>query len=213
MSKIDINQRIPLSLLEIALKTFLVNNYDAEYLEEHLAFEYEGKNRIGKALRIVNKIIKKNPLSLVLLENKQEILNALKHKGDRSVILIALLNSAYPFSFDILNIFAKYFQVQEFISTELIKKETINKYGSNRSTENALYSVIPMFLEADFFLRSKPGLYQVKEKLIIQSQIANKLYIQSFILNNLLLQDSNIIIHEPYFSMVELTHCDKWAII
>ena len=80
----------------------------------------------------------------------------------------------------------------------------MNKYGSNRSTQNGLYSVIPMFLEAEFFLRTKPGLYQTKEKLIIQSKIANKLYLQSFILNNSLLQDSEIIIHEPYFAMVEV---------
>jgi hypothetical protein len=60
-----------------------------------------------------------------------------------------------------------------------------------------------MFLEAEFFLRAKPGLYQSKEKLIIQSQIASKLYLQSFILNNSLLQDSEIIIHEPYFALVE----------
>jgi hypothetical protein len=204
MSQIDINQRIPLSILEIALKAFLVNDYNTEYLLEQLAFEYSGQNRIAKALRIVNKIILKNPLTPILLDNKQEILNALKHKGDRSVILIAMLNSAYSFSFDTLNIFAKYFQVQTFINTELIKKESMNKYGSNRSTQNGLYSVIPMFLEAEFFLRTKPGLYQTKEKLIIQSKIANKLYLQSFILNNSLLQDSEIIIHEPYFAMVEV---------
>lgn len=203
MSQIDINQRIPLSILEIALKAFLENNYNTEYLLEQLAYEYSGQNRIAKALRIVNKIILKNPLTTILLENKEEILNALKHKGDRSVILIAMLNSAYPFSFDTLNIFAKYFQVQTFINSELIKKESMNKYGSNRSTQNGLYSVIPMFLEAEFFLRAKPGLYQTKDKLIIQSQIANKLYLQSFILNNSLLQDSEIIIHEPYFAMVE----------
>ena len=203
MSKIDINQRIPLSILEIALKDFLQDKYNPDYLKEQLSFEYSGANRINKALSIVNKIILKSPLSDLLKENSNEILMALKLKSDRSVILISLLNSYYPFSFDTYSVFAKYFQVQEFINTELIQKEIKNKYGSNRSTVNALYSVIPMFLEADFFLRTKPGLYQTKEKLIIQSQIANKLYLHSFILNNSLLQDSKIIIHEPYFSMVD----------
>lgn len=203
MSKIDINQRIPLNILEIGLKTFLEGTYDASYLEEQLAFEYSGKNRVIKAMSFVNKTILRNPLMALISNNKQEILNALKQKGDKSVILISLLNSVFPFSFTTLNSFAKYFQVQEFISTELIKKDAISIYGSNRSTENALYCVIPMFLEADFFLRNKPGLYQSKEKIIIRSRITYDLYIESFLINNPLLRDSDILIYEPYLSLVE----------
>lgn len=206
MSKIDINQRIPLSILEIALKDFLEGNYNPDYLCEQLAFEYKGENRIKKALQHISKIITKNPLLEVILNNKEEVLNAIKNKGDKSVILIAMVNATFPFAFDTLNLFAKYFQVQEYINWDLVQKEIKNKYGSNRSTENALYSVIPMFLEADFFLRAKPGLYQTKEKLIIQSQISNKLYLHSFILNNSLLQESEIIIHEPYFAFVEVNN-------
>ena len=203
MNKIDINQRIPISILEIALKDFLENKYNPDYLREQLAFEFKGANRVEKALRFISKIIMRNSSTDLLLENKEEVLNALKNKGDKSVILISLVNSAFPFAFDTLSLFAKYFEVQEYVNWDLVQKEIKNKFGSNRSTENALYSVIPMLLEAEFFLRAKPGLYQTKEKLIIRSQIANKLYLQSFILNNPLLKDSEIIIHEPYFSMVE----------
>lgn len=203
MSKIDINQRIPLSILEIALKDFLQDKYNPVYLKEQLSFEFKGANRVEKALRHINNIISKNPLLEEILNNKVEVLNALKNKGDKSVILIAMVNAKFPFAFYTLSLFAKYFQVQEYINWDLVQKVTKNKYGSNRSTENALYSVIPMFLEAEFFLRAKPGLYQSKDKIIIQSQIANKLYLQSFILNNSLLQDSEIIFHEPYFAMVE----------
>lgn len=204
MSKIDINQRIPLSILEIALKDFLEEKYNPDYLCEQLAYEYKGENRIKKALQHITKIITKNPLLEEILSNKEEVLNALKNKGDKSVILIAMVNATFPFAFDTLNLFAKYFQVQEYINWDLVQKEIKNKYGSNRSTENALYSVIPMFLEADLFLRTKPGLYQAKDKIIIRSKIAQKLYSQSFILNNPLLQDSEIIIHEPYFALVEI---------
>ncbi len=203
MSKIDINQRIPLNILEVGLRTFLEGTYDAAYLVEQLAFEYSGKNRVRKAMSFVSKTILRNPLQELIIDNKQEILNALKQKGDKSVILIALLNSVFPFSFTTLNSFAKYFQVQEFISTELIKKDAISIYGSNRSTENALYCVIPMFLEADMFLRKKPGLYQSKEKIVLQSKIAFDLYLQSFLVNNPLLKDSEILTYEPYFSLVE----------
>lgn len=204
MSKIDINQRIPLTILETGLKTFLEGNYNPAYLKEQLAFEYSGENRVAKALSFVNKTILRNPLNSSLLDNKQAILNALKHKGDRSIILIALLNSSYPFAFDILNAFAKYFQVQEFVSTKLIKKEAISKYGSNRSTENALFSVIPMFLEAGIFYRIKPGLYQAKEKIAVHSWIAQDLYRQSFLTNIPLLENSDILIFEPYLKLIEV---------
>ncbi len=204
MSKIDINQRIPLSILEIALKDFLQDKYNPDYLCEQLSYEYKGANRIKKALQHITKIVTKNPLLNEILSNKEEVLNAFKNKGDKSVILIAMVNATFPFAFDTLNLFARYFQVQDYINWDLVQKEIKNKYGSNRSTENALYSVIPMFLEADLFLRTKPGLYQAKDKIIIRSKIAQKLYSQSFILNNPLLQDSEIIIHEPYFALVEI---------
>ena len=203
MSKIGINQRIPLSVLEIGLKAYLEGAYNADYLKEQLSFEYSGKNRVTKAISYVNKTILHNPLSNRIFENKQEILNALKQKGDRSVILIALLNSAFPFSFTVLNAFAKYFMAQEYVSTELIKKEAINKYGSNRSTGNALFSVIPMFIEAGFFSRVKPGLYQLKEKISPHSLIAKELYLQSFLINIPLLENSDMLILEPYLNMVE----------
>ena len=64
MSKlsIDINQRIPLDVLEVALNTFLSGNYSNEYVIEQLRLEFDGENRLKKALRIVNKIIIKSPL-------------------------------------------------------------------------------------------------------------------------------------------------------
>lgn len=204
MSKIDINQRIPLHILEIGLRTFLEGTYDPAYIEEQLVYEYAGKNRVKKAMSFVNKTILRTPLMPLMLENKEEILNALKQKGDRSVILISLLNSVFPFSFTALNSFAKYFKVQEFVSTGLIKKDAISLYGSNRSTENALYCVIPMFLEAGLFIRTKPGLYQFNEKVILRSRIAYDLYMHSFLLYNPLLKDSEIVSYEPYFSLVEL---------
>ena len=56
-SSIDINQRIPLFILEVGLQSFLEGTYSNEYIQEQLALEYSGENRIKKGLRIVNKII------------------------------------------------------------------------------------------------------------------------------------------------------------
>ena len=59
VKSIDINQRIPLSILETALFTLLNNEYSEEYILELLHTEFTGENRIKKALRIVNKIVLK----------------------------------------------------------------------------------------------------------------------------------------------------------
>jgi len=205
MSKknIDINQRIPLDTLEVALISFLDNNYSNDYIIEQLKLEFSGDNRLKKGLRIVNKIIPKNPLNNWLLENKEMIKSAIKKKVDRDIILISLLNSAFPFSYDVLQIFGKYFSAQDIINSDTIRKSISNIYGGNRATENGLYSVIPMFLEAKFFTRPKQGLYEWKEPLIVTSPITKKIYEESFkICNN----TSEIHEHQkldPYFLFVE----------
>ena len=88
---IDINQRIPLDTLIVALEGFIQNKYDEDYIIEQLRLEFKGENRLKKSIKIVNKIIPKNPYSDYLLENKSEIVNAIKMKNDRNIILISLL--------------------------------------------------------------------------------------------------------------------------
>ena len=53
---IDINQRIPLDTLYAALEAYLNGSYTNDYVLEQLRLEFEGENRLKKALRIVNKI-------------------------------------------------------------------------------------------------------------------------------------------------------------
>ena len=139
-----------------------------------------------------------------ILSNKEEVLNALKNKGDKSIILIAMVNATFPFAFDTLNLFSTYFQVQEYVSWDLIQKEIKNKYGSNRSTENALYSVIPMFIESGILIRTKPGLYQIKNELFIHSQIVYNLYLKSYNINNPIISNTDIVAYEPYVSLISL---------
>jgi hypothetical protein len=206
MSKlsIDINQRIPLDVLEVALNTFLSDDYSNEYVIEQLRLEFEGENRLKKALRIVNKIIIKCPLKDFLIQNKEEILISLKKKEERNLILIALLNSAFPFSFFVLKTFGKYFSVQDEINSEIIKKTNSNVYGGNRATENGIYSVVPMFLEANFFKRPSSGIYKFEYKLNISSTISKKLFIQSFLLNNGINEIEEFHYRDPYFNFITL---------
>ncbi|HLW06252.1 MAG TPA: hypothetical protein VKY45_01715, partial [Marinilabiliaceae bacterium] len=196
---IDINQRIPLDTLYIALESYLDSNYSNEYVLEQLRLEFDGENRLKKALRIENRIIVKNPLNELLLERKAEIKTAIKKKVDRDIILIALLNSAFPFSFDVLQTFGKFFTVQEIVNTETIRKSISNVYGGNRATINGIYSVVPMFLEAKFFKRSKVGLYEWTGSLSGTNAITNETYTESFKVNNTMITAYDMHLSDPYF--------------
>jgi hypothetical protein len=201
---VDINQRIPLDVLEVALNSFLSGNYSNDYIIEQLRIEFNGENRLKKALRIVNKIIIKSPLKDFLLQNREEILITLKKKDEKNLILIALLNSSFSFSFFVLKTFGKYFNVQDEISSESIKKAISNVYGGNRATENGIYSVVPMFLEANIFIRPSSGIYKFENKLSISSNISKTLFIQSFLLNNGIKKIEEFHYRDPYFNFIYL---------
>ena len=199
---IDINQRMPIETLAAALESYLNDSYSNDYIIEQLRLDFSGENRLKKALRIVNKIIPQSPLNELLLANKEEIKNIIKKKADRDVILIALLNSAFSFSFEVLRTFGKFFAVQDMVNTQTIKKPISDVYGGNRATENALYSVVPMFIEAGFFLRPKQGIYQTTEQLNISSPLTIQIYQESFKLNNAYNSLNEYQMRDPYFFFV-----------
>lgn len=201
---IDINQRIPLDTLYAALEAYLNDSYSNEYVLEQLRLDFKGENRLKKALRIVNRIIKGNPLKTFLDDNRDVLNLAITKKTDRNIILIALLNSAFPFSFDVLSVFGKYFSVQDIINSDTIKKTISNTYGGNRATENGIYSVVPMFLEAGFFKRPKMGVYQSLNKLNAINSITTQIYKESYKVNNQYSSLTQYHFEDPYFNFIFL---------
>ena len=201
---VDINQRIPLYILKIALQSYLDGTYTNDYIMEQLRMEYDGENRLKKSLRIVNKIIKRNPIIHLIDENKVKVQAAIKSKNDCNLILISLLNSAFPFSFDVLRIMGKFFSVQDMINAETIKKNVSNIYGGNRATENGIYSVVPMFLEAGIFKRPKQGIYEFENILNYSTEIAKEIFIASFNQNNTIKRTlSNYQLSDSYFMFID----------
>ncbi len=200
---VDINQRIPLYILKIALQSYLDGTYTNDYIMEQLRMEYDGENRLKKSLRIVNKIIKRNPIIHLTEEHKLKVQPAIKSKNDCNLILISLLNSAFPFSFDVLRIMGKFFSVQDVINAETIKKNVSNIYGGNRATENGIYSVVPMFLEAGLFKRPKQGIYEFENILNYSTEIAKEIFIASFNENNTIKRTLNNYKHsDSYFFFI-----------
>lgn len=200
---IDINQRIPLDTLYAALESYLNCNYSEDYILEQLRLEFKGENRLKKSLRIVNKIVQRNPLLEFVDANKDQITQAIKKKHDRNLILIALLNSSFTFSFDTLQFLGKYLSVQNLVNRETIKKSLANVYGGNRATDNAIDSVIPMFIEAGLITRSTLGVYEKNASFQITSIIGKQIYIQSFIANNTLDGIQEYQLRDPYFLFIE----------
>jgi len=199
---IDINQRIPLHVLHTALVEFLDGNYSNEYVLEQLRLDFEGENRLKKALRIVNKTIPNNPIIQFATDNKEELNQALKRKGDRDLILIALFNVAFPFSYQALRFFGKFFAVQDVVNSELIKKSLTNLYGGNRATENGMYSVIPMMVEAQLIIRIKTGVYKMVDKTVAYSPIAIRIFEESFKWNNSVVSINANQSMDPYFEFI-----------
>jgi hypothetical protein len=199
---IDINQRIPLDTLYAALESYLIGTYSEDYIWEQLILEYKGENRLKKSLRIVNMIILRNPLIDFIEVNKDQIKQAIKKKYDRNVILIALLNSTFTFAFDTLQYLGKFLTVQDLVNRETIKKSLANIYGSNRSTDNALDSVVPMFIEAGLIKRPTLGVYQRNFDFQISSTVSKQIFIESFKTNNALDGIQEYQLRDPYFLFI-----------
>ena len=143
---IGINQRIPIHILELALCAALQDDASPEYFSELAATEYNGENRIKKAVSVINKLTIRNPLFGYLHEHADVVMAAMKNKLDRPLLFGAVICAAYPFGFDTLSIMGKYFHVQQQVNSALITQRMASKYGSNRSLPNALYCVLPMFI-------------------------------------------------------------------
>ena len=200
-AKIGINQRIPMNSLEIALKAVLDGQYDDAYAAELARMDYRGENRIKKSVVILNKLTRLNPLMPYLLENKEKVKLALKNEDDRSLILIALVNAAYEFCYDVTTTLGKYFHAQKEVGSSLIVSKLSSKYGTNRSLPNGLYCILPMLLEAGFLLRPKVGVYQII-RLEPQTSISFEIYKQSFFQNNPMLTDSYQCENHFYFEFI-----------
>lgn len=196
---IDINQRIPLEILHAVLESYLTGSYSEDYILEQLRLHIKGDNRLEKSLRIVKKVVYNNPLSGFLKENKDQILQAIKKRDDRNLILVALLNTAFTFSFNVALILGRLFKVQDEVSREALTRQLSRIYGGNRSLPNAVDSIIPMFLEAGLFTRPSTGLYKWTGGLQVTSPVTNQIFVESFRINNSLDKVPEYQLTDPYF--------------
>lgn len=201
MAIIGINQRIPLNLLEMALRAVLSDDYSRSYFAELAAIEYTGTNRIGKSVCIMSKLTDQNPLIDFLREHSEETVEALRYKSDRGVILSAMLIATYEFVYDMLCLFGKYFHVQQRVPTRLITEKLSDKYGSNRSLPNAMNAAIPMLIEAGFLKRPLTGFYEIG-RMLPKTEIARTIYNRAFMRHNPNYSEEEISSTHPYYEFL-----------
>lgn len=201
--EIGINQRIPISLLEMALLAALEGQGTPEYFAELAGTEYQGENRIRKSTYVMGRLTNRNPLMPFLQENKDAVISALRSKTDRPIILAAVINSAYSFGYDLTAILGKYLHVQTQVTTALLASKLSEKYGSNRSLPNAMNCVIPMLIEAGFFHRPCPGFFEANHHSGY-SQLALETYKRSFFQHNPMIPEDFDVSTNPYFEFLDL---------
>ena len=198
---IGINQRIPIEIIELALKTVLDDRYDDEYAAELARMEFSGENRIKKTVKVINRIVKTNVLIPYIMENAGKVRLALKNVEDKGMICIALVNAAYPFCYDVTAVLGRYFHAQKEVGTPLVTTKLSEKYGTNRSLPNGLYCILPMLIEAGFITRPRPGVYQINH-LVPQTDIAKAIYQKSFLANNPTLNEDYHFSNHFYFEYI-----------
>ena len=96
---IGINQRISISVIEMAMKASLDGIFTSEYAADLAAGEYQGANRIEKARSIIGKLTLRNPLFDYIKEHRQEYFEAIRYPGDKAIVFTALINASYMFGY------------------------------------------------------------------------------------------------------------------
>lgn len=201
-NNIGINQRIPISLLGLALNAVLEGDASSEYFRELASTEYQGQNRIGKAVTVFNRLTIKNPLMPFMMEHKEELLSALRNSRDKAMVYTAVICSAYNFGYNALAILGKLLHVQDSVTSALLLQKLAEKYGANRSLPNALYCILPMVEEAGIISRPKAGVIEAvrQDKY---SDFALHIYKKSFLLNNPNYAESDEVESNPYFEFIQ----------
>lgn len=198
---IGINQRIPISVVTLALEATLRGEACNDYFMQLAGTAYAGENRRKKTVQVINHLTTRNPLLPYMQENSDKMLPTLRSTADRPLLMTALLTAAYGFAYDAVATIGKYFHIQEEVSNKLIVEKMASKYGANRSLSNALYSVLPMLIEAGLLTRPRVGIYKAVRQPNA-SEFTRELYHQAWSLHNPSYAVSNAAAPHSFFEFI-----------
>lgn len=174
---IGLNQKIQFDVLDSAIYYYLQNGQlIKEDLKPHIRQFIKGENRIDKTASYVMLIFKRQEKVVKWLQSKISHEEYIQFTNvDRQAIAFCLLSLTFPIAYEVLNMFASVFKVQDVINRESINHKMAEKYGSNRSLFNAMDSLIQMLMEQDKLIRVKVGLYSLGNILPVQNFLAKEL--------------------------------------
>lgn len=199
---IGLDQRIPIHVMEDAIRAIFDNTYSTEWAMTNLEPELSGKNRLAKAVTELNNVTINNPLMKFVMADKTKILEAMQYKSDKTLVLVGLINAAFGFGYNTTMVMGKYYHVQDCISKALLAEKISEIYAYNKSVDNALYRILPMFIEAGLIFRPSMGLYS-KVPLAPKTDISVEIYRKSFFVNNPEYSQDYPIEDSPYWEYLQ----------
>ena len=199
---IGLDQRIPINVMEMAVRAVLDGSYSVEWAKNSLESELNGKNRLAKAVTELGNATANNKLMGFVKTNKEKVLEALQYKSDKTLVLVGLINAAFGFGYNTTMVMGKYFHVQDCISKALLAEKMSEVYAYNKSVDNALYRILPMFIEAGLIVRPSTGIYS-RVPLEPRTDIAVELYKKSFFTNNPKYPSDYPIEDNPYWEFLQ----------
>jgi hypothetical protein len=188
--------------MEAAIKAVLDDTYSIEWAKTNLEPELNGKNRMAKAVTELGNATINNKLMGFVKTNKNKVLEALQYKSDKTLVLVGLINAAFGFGYNTTMVMGKYFHVQDCISKALLAEKMSEVYAYNKSVDNALYRILPMFIEAGLIVRPTTGIYS-RVPLEPRTDIAVEIYKQSFFINNPKCPKDYPIEDSPYWEFLQ----------
>ena len=199
---IGLDQRIPINVMEMAVRAVLDGSYSVEWAKNSLESELVGKNRLAKAVTELGNATANNKLMGFVKTNKEKVLEALQYKSDKTLVLVGLINAAFGFGYNTTMVMGKYFHVQDCISKALLAEKMSEVYAYNKSVDNALYRILPMFIEAGLIIRPTTGIYS-RVQLEPRTDIAVEIYKKSFFTNNPKYPSDYPIEDNPYWEFLQ----------
>lgn len=194
MSKrIGINEPIPLEVLEkVFLKYLETNEVDRDYIEDLLSEHIEGENRRNKAVGYTNVIFTRPEILHDLFKTWTPDRYLALSQQEQKVLLIQLCSLAYPIFFDVVNSVGSVFKIQAKVHQDVVITRLASTYGSNRTLYNAVKAILPMLIEADYFVKPKSALYEFTDKISIK----NSFLMDFIIYTGIKLSDSKTVLAE-----------------
>lgn len=172
---------------EQPLPVDIINDSIIEYLEKNdinkdelllkIKARSSGENRAKKAANAIYSLVtKKSSVGAALSKSFTAESYSRLSEVDKNVIVMSLICLRFPFNYDLLEAFAKLFNVQEFVNRKYIVEKMAATYGSNLSLEHGISAALKIATDLGFIKREKPGLYS-KGFLALQSDFAREAWI------------------------------------